>query len=101
MTILSSCYPCHGRHSSFRSRSFLFFSFSIAMPRRKKSTVVNLRSGELYSGRTANNVCPRDLLEQKYNEALSETRPTTLYAENTIYHVERNLRLFEEYVPPI
>ncbi|KAK4934372.1 hypothetical protein LTR10_024348 [Elasticomyces elasticus] len=67
------------------------------MPRRKKSTVVNLRSGESYSGRTASNVCPRDLLEQKYDEALSETRPTTLYAENTVYHVERIQRLFEEY----
>ncbi|KIV81298.1 hypothetical protein PV11_03493 [Exophiala sideris] len=66
------------------------------MPRRKKSTVVNLRSGESYSGRTASNVCPRDLLEQKYDEALSETRPTTLYAENTIYHVERIQRLFKE-----
>ncbi|KAL6240326.1 hypothetical protein RBB50_012764 [Rhinocladiella similis] len=33
-----------------------------------------------------------------YNEAaLSETRPTTLYAPNTFYQVERIQRLFEEY----
>ncbi|KAK5312400.1 hypothetical protein LTR93_011344 [Exophiala xenobiotica] len=52
----------------------LCFSFPIAMPRRKKLTVVNLRLGESYSGRTASNVCPRDLLEQKYDEALSGNR---------------------------
>jgi len=58
---------------------------------------VNLRSGDSYSGRTVNNVCTKEFLENKYDEALSETRPTTLYAENTIYYVERIQRLFEEY----
>jgi len=57
---------------------------------------VNLRSGDSYSGRTVNNVCTKEFLENKYDEALSETRPTTLYAENTIYYVERIQRLFEE-----
>jgi hypothetical protein len=60
--------------------------------------VINIGPGDSYPGRTASNVCPRDLLAQKYYEALSETRPTTLYAENTIYHVERIQRLFEESV---
>lgn len=66
------------------------------MGRRKKLVVVNLRSGDSYSGRTTSNLCTREFLESKYDEALSETRPTTLYADNTIYHVERIQRLFEE-----
>jgi hypothetical protein len=67
------------------------------MPRRKKLTLVNLRSGDAYTGRTASNVCTQEFLEDKYDEALLESRPTTLYADKTIYHVERIQRLFEEY----
>ncbi|KAL6240254.1 hypothetical protein RBB50_012849 [Rhinocladiella similis] len=67
------------------------------MPRRKKLTTVNLSSGGSYSSHTTEDVCTLDDLARKYEEALSETRPTTLYAPNTIYHVERIQRLFEEY----
>ena len=69
------------------------------MPRHKKLTTVNLSSGVSYSSHSISHVCTREFLDHKYHEALSETRPTTLYAENTIYHVERIQRLFEEYVP--
>ncbi|KIW36296.1 hypothetical protein, variant 3 [Exophiala oligosperma] len=67
------------------------------MPRRKKLTTVNLSSGDSYFSHTSEDVCTLDGLARKYEEALSETRPTTLYAPNTIYHVERIQRLFEEY----
>lgn len=69
------------------------------MPRRKKLTTVNLSSGGSYSSHTTDDVCTLDVLARKYEEALLETRPTTLYAPNTIYHVDRLQRLFEEYVP--
>jgi hypothetical protein len=68
------------------------------MPRRTKLTRVGLSSGGSYSSHTVNQVCTREFLDHKYHEALSETRPTTLYAEKTIYHVERIQRLFKEYV---
>ncbi|KAJ9607050.1 hypothetical protein H2200_008122 [Cladophialophora chaetospira] len=67
------------------------------MPRRKKTIAVHLPSGDTYAGHTDQHVCTRRYLEDKYDEALSQTRPTTLYAEKTIYHVERIQRLFEEY----
>ncbi|KAJ9609280.1 hypothetical protein H2204_015587 [Knufia peltigerae] len=67
------------------------------MPRRKKLITVNLSSGGLYSSHTTDDVCTLDVLARKYEEALLETRPTTLYAPNTIYHVDRLQRLFEEY----
>ena len=38
----------------------------------------------------------REFLQKRYTEALSETRPTTLYAESTTYHVKRIERLFKE-----
>ena len=66
------------------------------MPRRKRTTTVHLPSGDTYAGHTDQHVCTRRYLEDKYEEALSQTRPTTLYAEKTIYHVERLQRLFEE-----
>ncbi|KAJ9601853.1 hypothetical protein H2200_013662 [Cladophialophora chaetospira] len=67
------------------------------MPRRKKTTTVHLPSGDHYAGHTDQDVCTRRFLEDKYDEALSQNRPTTLYADKIVYHVERLQRLFEEY----
>jgi hypothetical protein len=66
------------------------------MGRRKIPQVVNLDSGESYLGRSAANVCSRDFLEGKYQEALSAVRPVTLYADSTLHHVNRIRALFEE-----
>ena len=77
----------------------LLLPFQPSMPRRKRTTTVQLPSGDTYAGHTDQHVCTRRFLEDKYDEALSQNRPTTLYAEKTIYHVERLQRLFEESVP--
>jgi hypothetical protein len=66
------------------------------MGRRKTFSEVPLLSGGSYQGRSSNGICTREFLEKKYKEALSAVRPTTLYAETTIYHVDRITRLFEE-----
>ena len=67
-----------------------------SMGRRKTLNVVQLQSGGSYQGRSSNNLCTREFLENKYDEAVSEIRPTTLYADTTAYHVGRIKRLFEE-----
>ena len=69
------------------------------MGRRKTLHVVELQSGVSYHERTSNNLCTREFLEKKYDEAVSEVRPSTLYADTTTYHVDRIKSLFEEYIP--
>jgi len=66
------------------------------MGRRKAACVVQLPSGASYEGRSSSNVCDKELLQQKFDQAVQETRPTTFYAETTVYHVDRIKRLFEE-----
>lgn len=66
------------------------------MGRRKIPHVVKLNSGESYLGRSSANLCPRDFLEGKYQEALGAIRPVTLYADSTLHHVDRIRALFEE-----
>lgn len=66
------------------------------MGRRKALRVVQLQSGGSYEERSSNNLCTQEFLQKKYDEALSETRPTTLYADSTTYHLERIERLFKE-----
>jgi len=66
------------------------------MGRRKTFGEAQLQSGGFYQGRSSNNLCTREFLEKKFDKAVSEIRPTTLYADTTTYHVDRIKRLFEE-----
>lgn len=66
------------------------------MGRRKTSCVVQLPSGDSYEGRSSTNLCTREFLQQKLDKAVLEPRPTTLYADTTIFHVDRIKGLFTE-----
>lgn len=66
------------------------------MGRWKIPYIVKLDSSELYLGRSSTNLYPRDFLESKYEEAIAAVRPVTLYADSTLYHVDRIRALFEE-----
>lgn len=59
------------------------------MPRQKKLITINLSSGGSYFSYTSDNVYTLNNLTRKYEKALLETHPITLYAPNTIYHVKR------------
>jgi hypothetical protein len=69
------------------------------MGRRKALCTVPLQSGGSYDGWSSTDLCSRDFLQQKYDQALSDPRPTTLYADTTTYHVKRIESLFTEFVP--
>jgi hypothetical protein len=66
------------------------------MGRRKTFATVQLESGGSYQGRSSDNLCTREFLEKKQDEAVSEIRPTTLYEDTTTYHINRIERLFKE-----
>jgi hypothetical protein len=68
------------------------------MGRRKAPCVVQLKSGGFYERRSSTNLCPREFFQNKFDEAVLETRPTTLYADTTIYHVNRIKGLFTKSV---
>jgi hypothetical protein len=70
------------------------------MGRRKILETVTLQSGGSYTGWSASGVCSRELLQQKYDQALTETHATTLYAETTECHIKRMEKLWTESVFP-
>ncbi|KAE8547697.1 hypothetical protein EYB25_009490 [Talaromyces marneffei] len=53
--------------------------------------------GGSYTGWSASGVCSREVLQQKFDQALTETRATTLYAETTKCHIERMEKFWTEY----
>jgi hypothetical protein len=66
------------------------------MGRRKAAAcVVKLSCGASYQGSTPN-VCSKEFLQEKFNEAVLGAHPTTLYANTTVYQVDRIKSLFEE-----
>ncbi|QGA17395.1 hypothetical protein EYB26_005066 [Talaromyces marneffei] len=67
------------------------------MGRRKILGTVTLQSGGSYTGWSASGVCSREVLQQKFDQALTETRATTLYAETTKCHIERMEKFWTEY----
>jgi hypothetical protein len=66
------------------------------MGRRKIFNTVHLPSGASCQGRSSNNLCTREFLEKKYDDAVSEIRFTISYADIISYHIDRVKRLFEE-----
>jgi hypothetical protein len=68
------------------------------MGRRKALRTIQLQSGGSYKGRSSTDLCSREFLQQKYDQAISAPHPTTLYADSTMYHVNRIENLFTEYV---
>jgi hypothetical protein len=68
------------------------------MGRRKVLGTVTLQSGGSYTGWSAAGVCSREILQQKYDQALTQTRAITLYAETTECHIKRMEKLFTECV---
>jgi hypothetical protein len=68
------------------------------MGRRMAPCVVQLESGGSHEGRSSNSLCLREFLQNKFDEAALETRPTTLDADTTIYHVDHIKGLFTESV---
>jgi hypothetical protein len=68
------------------------------MGRRKILGTVTLQSGGSYTGWSASGVCSREVLQQKFDQALTETRATTLYAETTKCHIERLEKFWTESV---
>jgi hypothetical protein len=70
------------------------------MGRQKTLCTVQLQSAGTYKGWSSTDLCSRDFLQQKYDQALSELRSTTLYAETTVSHLNRIANLFTEFVTP-
>jgi hypothetical protein len=68
------------------------------MGRRKILETVTLQSGGSYTGWSASGVCSREVLQQKFDQALTETRATTLYAETTECHIKRMEKFWTESV---
>jgi hypothetical protein len=68
------------------------------MGRRKVLGTVTLQSGGSYTGWSDAGVCSLEFLQQKYDQALTETRATTLYADTTKCHIERMEKLWTESV---
>lgn len=68
------------------------------MGRRKILGTVTLQLEGLYIGWSASGVCSREVLQQKFDQALTETRATTLYAEITKCHIERMEKFWTESV---
>jgi hypothetical protein len=66
------------------------------MGRRKTACVVQLPSEDSYESRSSTNLCSREFLQQKFNQAALERRPTTLYEGTTLYHIDRIKGLFTE-----
>lgn len=66
------------------------------MGRRKIPQVVQLPSGDLYLGRSDQDVCTREYLEEKLQVSLSASRPATLYALSTLNQIDRLEALFKE-----
>ena len=71
------------------------------MGRRKALRTIQLQSGGSYKGRSSIDLCTREFLQQKYDQAITAPRPTTLYADTTMYHVNRIENLFTEFVTPL
>jgi hypothetical protein len=66
------------------------------MGRRKTFKTVHLPSGASCQGLSSTDLCTREFLEEKYNQAASEIRPATFYEDTTTYHINRIKRLFKE-----
>lgn len=62
----------------------------------QESTADELRSGGSIQRRPSIDQCTREFLEQEYTNAVRETRPTTLHADNTVNHVDRIKGLWEK-----
>lgn len=79
----------------------ILFSFSYStIGRQKARCVILLQSEGSYEGWSSANVCTREFLQQKYDQAVSQPHLTKLYADTTIYHVNRIKDLFLEYDYP-
>ncbi|KAJ9601862.1 hypothetical protein H2200_013635 [Cladophialophora chaetospira] len=67
------------------------------MGRRKTLQTLQLASGVAFLGESSDNLCTQERLNDIYNQALSQVRPTTLYAVSTEYQIDRIKGHFERY----